>query len=369
MPNIKTLLPDGPAIISLSPGIKEPDAANELMFSTARDIQANRVFISGPGSIPSIVWAARCGAVVTSWSDNVNWANSVQETFDLAGIPQPTVHLQAGFDQIKTQSCDRALIHLLRGKALQLEQLQLAAAVLKVGGKLVFVGAKNEGVKSALKAAKAIFNYAGIVAQKGGYHAGMAQRPPGDYPLPTLNYFQDEIVVQGKSTILISCPGVFAPRRLDGGARALIESMELTSEKSILDMGCGTGLVGLTALRKGADVTLSDVSARAVICAQRTLQANGFHAPVIHTSGAEAFDASTFDAVFVNPPFHKGYGVDYETTRYLLEQAVHALRSQGSLYLVANTFLKYGPWIQKSFENVHIIYDNNQFRVWQGIKA
>ncbi len=368
MRKIKTQLPDGPAVITLRPGIKEPDAANKVLYSATRSIQANRVFVAGPGSIASALWAARTGAAITTWTDNVNMASCIQETFRLAGIAQPTLHLQAGFENIQTNSCDYALIHLPRGRLLQLEILQLAAAVLREKGKLVFVGAKKEGVKTALKQAREIYQRAGIVAQKGGYHVGLAQRPPGHYPLPKLVYNQDKISVNGCPTTLFSCPGVFAAGRLDGGAKTLIEGMSITAGTTALDLGCGTGLVGLSALRKGAKVTLTDVSARAVESARRTVDAAGFDATVIHTSGAEQCKPGGFDTVLTNPPFHKGHDVDYETTRYLLDQAARVLPSRGTLYLVANAFLKYGPWIQNNFANVRVVWENNQFRVWQGTK-
>lgn len=369
MRKIKTHLPNGPALVALKPGVKEPDVANDVLYNSIRNMKANHVFVAGPGSIASALWAARTGATITLWTDNVNVASCVKDTFQLAELAQPILHLKAGFDGIQTSQCDLALIHLPRGRLLQCELLQAAAAVLREGGKLVFVGAKNEGVKGAVKVAREIFHDAGITAQKGGYHVGMAQRPPGEYPLPQLIYEKYNIEVDENPTVLVSCSGVFAPDHLDGGARTLIEGMSITAGMTVLDMGCGTGLIGLSALRKEAKVTLTDVSARAIESARRTCHANGQNPDIIHTSGAEKCNPGEFDAVLTNPPFHKGYGVDYETTRYLLDQAAHILQTNGSLYLVANTFLKYGPWIQQNFSNVQVIYENSQFKVWHGTKT
>lgn len=369
MRNLQTPLPDGPAIIAHKPGIKEPDSSNAIILSAVRNTDPNHVFVAGPGSITSALWAGRCGADVTLWTDNANEAFCLRETFRLAQTPQPTVYCQAGFEGLPPHQCDLALIHLPRGKLLQCELLQVAAALLHEGGKLVFVGAKNEGVKGAVKYAREIFSHAGVTIQKAGYHVGIAQKLSGDYPLPQLYYNQHTIVVEKQPTNLISCPGVFAPDRLDGGASALIEGMAITGGMRALDMGCGTGLIGLSALRKGAEVSLTDVSARAVESARRTLLANSYNPDVIHTSGAEACVPGDFDVVLTNPPFHKGYGVDYETTRYLLDQAAQILPAHGELFLVANAFLKYGPWIQQNFSNVQVVFDNRQFKVWYGIKT
>jgi 16S rRNA G1207 methylase RsmC len=368
MRKIGLQLPDGPAVMSHRPGIKEPDAANIAVFTALRTIQADQVFVTGPGSIPTAVWAARSGAAVTIWTENANYAGCVEETFRINQLPEPTLVLQAGFESVPTESFSIAIVHLPRGKILQAQILHLSLAVLKQDGKLVFVGAKKEGVKSALKAVKQLFQYAGIVVQKGGYHAGFAQRPSGTYPLPVIHFEQHELSVKGKTTYLVSCPGVFAAGRLDDGAKALIDSMVIEPGTPVLDLGCGSGLVGLSAVRMGADVTMTDVSARAVESTRKTLKANGVAARVLHASGATSCKDGEFKVVYVNPPFHKGHGVDYETTRYLMDEAARVLKPGGKIYLVANAFLKYGSIIDKLFSNTRIHYENRQFRVWTGIK-
>ncbi|MDF1515078.1 MAG: methyltransferase [Anaerolineae bacterium] len=368
MRKIQIHLPGGPATLALSAGIKGPDAGNEVMFSAVRTIDASHVFTAGPGSIPSALWATQNGAKTISWSDNANWAACLRESFLSSELIIPDHHISAGFDTLPVTVCDLALLHLPRGKAQQRELLELAAAILSPGGRLYFSGSKQEGVKSALKMARDLFKQAGIIAHKGGYHAGMAQRPTGDFPLPHLTFDMTGILLDGQPAQLVSCTGVFAAGRLDGGARTLIESLDIPRGSKVLDMGCGTGLVGLSALRKGADVSFSDVSARAVVSTQKTLLANGYQAEVAHTSGAEVWADATFDLVLCNPPFHKGHGVDYETTRYLLDEARRVLRSGGSLYLVANSFLKYRAWIERNFSQVTIRHENSQFRVWQGTR-
>jgi 16S rRNA (guanine1207-N2)-methyltransferase len=368
MYKVKTQLPDGPALITLKPGIKQPDAANTMLFSAARQITEDQIFVAGPGSIPTALWAARQGATITSWTDNINYDACIKDTFSSAKLAEPHIIMQAGFDAVETQFCDCALLHLPRGKDRQYEMIQLAAAVLKPRGRLVFVGAKKEGVKGALKYIKELFGYGGIVTQKSGYHAGLSQCPERKFELPQLTYKQNLITIEGEPTYLISCTGVFAAGRLDGGAKALIDSMFHSKGNSVLDMGCGTGLVGLSAVRKGANVIFTDVSARAVESTRKTLHINKLSGTVIHSSGAELCTPGIFDVVYVNPPFHQGHSRDFETVQYLLKQAFLALKYGGHLYLVANTFLKYEAWIRETFSNVSTHYESKQYKVWHGIK-
>ncbi len=247
--------------------------------------------------------------------------------------------------------------------------LRLAAAMLIPGGWLVFVGATHEGVKSARQQAAAIFGQAGIVARKGGYHAGLAQRPAGDFPFPEIHRTERHIIVDGLPTRLVSYTGTFAAERLDDGAAALIAGMQIAPGAHVLDLGCGTGLVGLAALRRGGRVVLTDVSARAVASARETLAANGYvDVPVIHTCGAATLETGSFDTVITNPPFHQGRDIHFETAQMFICEAARVLRAGGTLYLVANAFLDYTPWLKAHFSGIQLVWEDRRFRVWEGQK-
>src|SRR5205823_946781 len=72
------------------------------------------------------------------------------------------------------------------------------------------------------------------------------------------------------SLVIVSRPGVFGYGRLDDGARALTEVMEIGPGDAVLDIGCGAGAVGILAgLRAGAggSVTFVDSNARAIALA------------------------------------------------------------------------------------------------------
>lgn len=389
-------LPDKLTTIIRLPGVLAPTQANTLMLKTTRHVDAGQVFIAGPGSTASALWAAQAGAQITVWTDNFAEAESLRATFTHHNLPlwvknenvgdtdeatkhanhnsSHSLYLQAGFINLKPESCGLALIHLPRGKALQEEILRLAAAMLKPGGRLVFVGAKNEGVKSATKKARAIFGHAGIVAHKAGFHAGLALRErvsseESTYSLPKVEWQEQTIDVDNTSTTLISGVGVFAAGRLDDGAAALIAGMAINPNTRVLDLGCGGGMVGLAAARCGATVELADISARAVAATRKTLTANGYpDIPVHLTCGAAPFADGTFDTVVTNPPFHKGHGVDFEVSQLFVKEAARVLKFGGKVYLVANAFLKYSPWLEANFSKVSVAWENKRFRVWEGTK-
>ncbi|MBN1875772.1 MAG: class I SAM-dependent methyltransferase [Anaerolineae bacterium] len=393
-----------PVDVARLPGVPEPGEAMVALLTAARYVGEGRVFIAGPGLAAVALWAARAGAEVVVWTDNIAEAASLAMTFARHQLPlkmhygamdatgfafeslcdlQATVansphhcFLQAGFDDLEPGTCDLALLHLPRGKSLQVEVFSLAAAMLRPGGRLAFVGAKNEGIKSAVKLAQQVFGHAGIVVRKGGYHAGLAQRPVAErasartFALPEVSFVTRAIMVADVPTQLVSCHGTFAADRLDDGAEALIAGMTISPGANVLDIGCGTGLVGLAALRRGAGVTSLDVSARAVTSTRRTLAANGYpDVPVLLSCGASAITMDcSFDGVVTNPPFHKGHGVDFEVARLFVADAARVLKWGGTLYLVANAFLPYGPWLKAHFSRVTLAWENTRFRVWKGEK-
>lgn len=362
-------LPDGPAQILRLPGVPAPGPAHTALFRAVREIRAERVFVAGPGSAATALWAARSGAEVGYWTYDSAEASVLRATFAEEGQSPPRLWLQPGFEGLPAGTYPSALIHLPRGRALQQEMLALAGAMVEPGGRIAFVGAKNEGVKRALKAARQRFGHAGIVARKSGWHAGLSQRPrEGDFLVPSLTFQHHPITVAGQATELVSCEGAFAADRLDVGAAALIAGLAGAplADAQVLDLGCGAGLVGLVAARRGASVTFTDVSARAIASTRETLTANGITpARLVLGWATEGLPAGAFDLVATNPPFHQGHDVTLEIAPAFIRGARRVLRPAGTLYLVANAFLPYEPWLREHFARVTTAFENGRFRVWQ----
>ena len=360
-------LPDGQMALRRAPGVPIAEKATVALLSAARRIEATRVFVMGPGITAAAVWAARSGAAITAWTENAAEAETLRGTFEVERLPPPQLFLQDDFAGLNPGSCDTALCHLPRGRALQIEAWKTTAAMLRPGGRLVFSGATHEGVGSALADARSIFGRVGIVVRKGGVHAGLAERPPtGEFLLPEVPYETHMLTVEDMPTEVVGGTGVFAPDRLDMGAAALIAGMRIEAQMRALELGCGTGLVTLAALRRGADGAAVDVSARAVTATKRTLAANGYPDASVRLSiGAVAFSGRCFDVVLANPPFHKGHAVDMETAQLFITDARKALAPQGKLYLVANAFLKYEKWLRDHFAHVSCVWEDPRFRVWE----
>jgi len=197
----------------------------------------------------------------------------------------------------------------------------------------------------------------------------MAYRPASELARPELVFDTHTVMVENEPTHLVSCVGAFAGDRVDGGAAALIEAMQIVPGSAVLDLGCGTGLAALAAARRGAHVTATDVAYRAVASARRTLSANDCSdVRVDHTHGAAAVEDGTYDTVVTNPPFHKGHDISFEVSEFFVGEAARVLRRGGELFLVANAFLDYEPWLIQHFANIEVVLDNRQYRVWHAVR-
>jgi len=165
---------------------------------------------------------------------------------------------------------------------------------------------------------------------------------------------------------IVSLPGVFSHGRLDRGTALLLEHLDGLPVGHVLDFGCGAGVIGSIIKRRYPDsqVTLLDVDAFAVASSRLTLAANGLQGEVISGDGIDAAPRD-LQVILSNPPFHTGVHTNYQASENLLKKSAEHLRSGGELRLVANTFLRYQPFIQEALGNCRTLTEAGGFRIYQ----
>lgn len=86
----------------------------------------------------------------------------------------------------------------------------------------------------------------------------------------------------------------------------LAENLRLQGGESVLEVGCGCGLVALLAARKAARVVATDLNPMAVEAAKMNVQANGLEAQIEVRLG-DLFEpvrpGEKFDLIVFNPPY------------------------------------------------------------------
>lgn len=156
---------------------------------------------------------------------------------------------------------------------------------------------------------------------------------------------------------LASLPGVFCHRRPDMGGLALAEvavkEFQTPNRKlRVLDMGCGSGLVGILFAKANpeARVTFVDSQSRAIETTKQNLDALGMkgHSLVLSDSG---IDETGFDLFVGNPPYYS----DFRIAELFVQTALHVLKPGGVGMLVAKTAPALDECIKTCFPETTII--------------
>lgn len=162
---------------------------------------------------------------------------------------------------------------------------------------------------------------------------------------------------------LYSRPGVFSHRRLDLGARALIESLTvpdgpqagevIRDDMRVLDLGCGTGAVGFAASLRANNVGVHalDANVRALQCVQVGSARNGLTGITTQLEAAGQCDnPGTFDLVLANPPYYSNYRIG----EIFLQATRIALRSGGRTHFVTKQPEWYADRFTELFDDVSV---------------
>ena len=137
---------------------------------------------------------------------------------------------------------------------------------------------------------------------------------------------------RGKTINLTSDNGIFSKDSVDFGSSLMLKSITEFDKKTILDVGCGYGVIGITLaiFNPEATVTMVDVNLRALELSRSNALKNGVNNVVIKESFAYQNIDGKFDMIVTNPPIRAGKAVVHE----ILEGSFEHLNDDGVLYVV-----------------------------------
>lgn len=130
----------------------------------------------------------------------------------------------------------------------------------------------------------------------------------------------------------------------------LLKVMQVAPGQSFLDMGCGTGILGIHAAKLGAEVVAADVNPHAVECTKRNAHANDVKIRVVE-SDLFSRVPGYFDVISFNPPYLPGKETSTswierawsggeegsEVAIRFLDQAWMHLNPGGSIYMILSS--------------------------------
>jgi 16S rRNA (guanine1207-N2)-methyltransferase len=147
----------------------------------------------------------------------------------------------------------------------------------------------------------------------------------------------------GRLLRVVSRPGVFSHRHVDPGARRLLAAAEPPTGARILDIGCGSGVVGLALAARDphCQVHAVDSHARAVQCAREGAELNGLRNLTVELNATGEYGKpSIYDLALANPPY---YG-DFKIAERFVDAAHRSLKPRDGRVLIVT---KWPLWYQE----------------------
>lgn len=111
--------------------------------------------------------------------------------------------------------------------------------------------------------------------------------------------------------------GVFSKSGVDFGSSLLLRTMEFENTKTVLDVGCGYGTIGLTIAKTHPElfVEMVDVNDRAIKLSGKNKVLNGIENAEIFASNIYENVDKKYDIIVSNPPIRAGKKVVHEISK------------------------------------------------------
>jgi 16S rRNA (guanine1207-N2)-methyltransferase len=171
-----------------------------------------------------------------------------------------------------------------------------------------------------------------------------------------------------KNFEFITASSVFSKHRIDIGTQLLIESMILPEKGSILDIGCGYGVVGIAAAKANSklQVYMTDVNTRAISLTKKNIEKNRVVNAKAHCGHLyEPVKNLKFDCILSNPPVSAGM----ETVKAIITEAPKVMHEDAAFEMVIRSKIgaKIFPELfTNTFGNCTVIARESGFRVLVG---
>lgn len=155
---------------------------------------------------------------------------------------------------------------------------------------------------------------------------------------------------------------LFSPNQLDSGSRLLLNSVAPDSAKSILDIGCGYGAIGIILARMHPDkfVFLVDNDPAAIETTKKNLELNGIkNAKVFKADVTYSTLPQKFDVALSNPPWSKNISVNPALVKFAFDN----LNPGGIFAVVINKSFRLQDEMEKVFGNVEIAFEESLYKI------
>lgn len=179
-----------------------------------------------------------------------------------------------------------------------------------------------------------------------------------------------EGIIRDKRLSFKTDTGVFSPKKIDKGTKILTESVEVSKDDDILDVGCGYGVIGISLADEVNSVTMTDLNKRSVKLTKYNIKLNNLESLNIEVFQGDLYDkvkGKKYDVIMSNPPIKAGKKVIHK----IITEGKELLKENGTIWLVIQT--KHGAkslakFMEEVFGNVETVTIKGGYRVLKSKK-
>jgi 16S rRNA (guanine1207-N2)-methyltransferase len=260
---------------------------------------------------------------------------------------------------------DAALILCGRYRGQNENRIAEGVERVRAGGLIVVAGGKEDGIGSLRKRVGELVPLDGQMPKHHGAAFWFRRPERAAVLLAALRAGNGETIVEGRFRTL---PGMFSHDRVDAGSRLLAQSLHADLSGQVADFCAGWGFLAAEILGRAPAVgslDLYEADFESLEAARANLAATGlavrkrfFWHDLIGEPVSERYDA-----IVMNPPFHKTRAADPLIGQGMIKTAAAALRRGGRLFMVANKQLPYEATLGSLFADYSEVVRNGAFKV------
>jgi 16S rRNA (guanine1207-N2)-methyltransferase len=254
---------------------------------------------------------------------------------------------------------------VLAGRHRGRNELRIAEAMEHVapGGLIVVGGGKDEGIASLRKRMDELVPLDGHLPK----HHGIAfwfRRPANTAAAAALRATNPALLVEGRFR---TEPGMFSFDKVDAGSRLLVENLPVDLRGNVADFCAGWGYVAAEAAARSPGITALDLYEAefdALEAARSNMSDASVEARLFWIDLLSEAVERRYDAIVMNPPFHRSRATEPEIGAGMIRAAAKALKPGGRLFMVANRQLPYEPVLAAIFSSHAEIARDGMFKVF-----